>query len=59
MIGEPSGRLCICENGIWPTPSAMRSAPVITAITPGALRAAAVSIRTMRAWACGERAKAA
>ena len=34
------------------------SAPVTTAITPGAFFAAAVSIAVMRAWACGERTKA-
>jgi hypothetical protein len=34
------------------------SAPVTTAITPGALAAAAVAIATMRACACGERTKA-
>ena len=35
------------------------SAPVITLTTPGAFSAAAVSMRTMRAWACGLRTKAA
>ena len=34
------------------------SAPVTTAMTPGAFFAAAASIDVMRAWACGERTKA-
>jgi hypothetical protein len=50
--------LCICAKGSGWTPSAIRSAPVNTAITPGAWRAAVVSIRTMRACAYCERAKA-
>ena len=35
------------------------SSPVNTATTPGRTRAAEASILTMRAWACGERRKAA
>ncbi len=35
------------------------SAPVHTATTPGRVRAAAVSIRSMRAWACGLRTNTA
>ena len=32
-----------------------KSAPVITALTPGSAAAFEVSIERMRAWACGER----
>ena len=35
------------------------SSPVSTAATPGSASAAEASIRAMRAWACGERRKAA
>ena len=45
----------LCVSGF--TPSAAASAPVSTAITPGVASAAAVSMRPMRAWACGERTK--
>src|SRR5712664_327836 len=41
------------------SPSARKSAPVSTAITPGAARARAASIPAMRACACGERTMAA
>ena len=34
------------------------SAPVTTAITPGAFFASAVAMFLIRAWACGERTKA-
>ena len=46
--------------GLWVSglmPSATASSPVSTAITPGVARAAAGSMRPMRAWACGERTK--
>jgi hypothetical protein len=39
------------------TPALTSSAPVITAITPGSDRAAALSIETMRACAWFERTK--
>jgi hypothetical protein len=35
------------------------SSPVSTAATPGSASAAAASMRVIRAWACGERRKAA
>ena len=53
--GAPSGRLKFGASGNGLTPSATRSAPVSTATTPGRASAAAVSMETMRAWACGER----
>ena len=37
----------------------LMSSPVSTAATPGSARAADASIRLMRAWAWGERRKAA
>ena len=48
--------------GLWVsgfTPSARASAPVSTAITPDVASAAALSMRSTRAWACGERTKQA
>jgi hypothetical protein len=45
--------------GIVPTPSATRSRPVNTPSTPATPRAAAASIATTSAWACGERTNAA
>ena len=46
----------LCVTGF--TPSAAASPPVKTAITPGVASAAAISMRPMRACACGERTKA-
>ncbi len=43
----------MCGTGF--SPSAVTSAPVKTASTPGSARAADVSIATMRAWGWGER----
>ena len=66
--GEPSrlisrmsagGFIGIGVCGISLIPSAAASAPVSTASTPGMVRASAVSIERMRAWACGERTRAA
>ena len=42
-----------CEIGL--IASALQSSPVSTSSTPGIALAAPGSIRTMRAWACGER----
>ncbi len=56
--GEPSGRWNIGASGSGLTPAATRSAPVRTARTPGIAVAAAASIETMRACACGERRNA-
>ncbi len=46
-------------QGMSPSASAARSAPVSTAITPGAASAAATSIDRIRALACGDRTNAA
>ena len=46
-------------SGVWMTPtSALTSAPVRTATTPGIFLAAVVSIRLITAWAWGLRVKA-
>ena len=55
FIGEPS-RLWISQpQGRPPIFESAMSLPVKIATTPGILRAAAMSIDTMRAWAWGER----
>ena len=59
FMGEPS-RLWISQpQGKPPIFESATSRPVKIATTPGIARAAAVSIETMRACACGERRKAA
>jgi hypothetical protein len=46
-------------HGTPPTPSFLKSSPVSTATTPGAVAACFASILSMVAWACGERTKQA
>jgi hypothetical protein len=53
--GLPSGLVTGIMHGISPRPSAFTSAPVSTASTPGAFRAADASIRRIAACACGDR----
>ena len=55
-MGEPSGRLRL--SVIFRVLSPSTSAPVNTAMTPGALRAAVASIARILAWACVERTTA-
>src|SRR5215469_4759218 len=54
-MGAPSGRLRLSVICIVPSPSRATAAPVKTATTPGAARAAAVSTERRRACACTER----
>src|SRR5262249_16274321 len=57
FIGCPSLPLMPQPQGSPLTPSALRSAPVNTASTPGMARAAPVSVDLISACACGERTK--
>ena len=56
-IADAKAIIGLCGIGL--SPSATTSAPVSTASTPGIARAAAASIRSIRACACGERSTTA
>jgi hypothetical protein len=54
-MGEPSGRFRLSVIRMVPRPSRATSAPVNTARTPGARRAAPESMDRIFAWACIDR----
>ncbi len=54
-LGAPSGAVRFTRELKLPRPATSASSPVSTRCTPGMASAAAVSMRRMRAAACGER----